>query len=58
VVPFSRRYAEHAIQVLDDVYVSTNRESLRKLLDRDKPMEGLRISSATRAWRLISLRSK
>jgi len=41
---------EHAIQVLDDVYVSTNRELLRKLLDRDKPMEGLRIFIGHSGW--------
>ena len=44
------RPPEHAIQVLDDVYVSTNRELLRKLLDRDKPMEGLRIFIGHSGW--------
>src|SRR5258708_13065649 len=34
---------ENAIQVLDGVYLSTNRELLRKLLSREKPMESLRI---------------
>lgn len=41
---------EHAIQVLDDVYVSTNRELLHRLLDRDKPMEGLRIFVGHSGW--------
>jgi putative AlgH/UPF0301 family transcriptional regulator len=45
---------EHAIQVLDDVYVSTNRELLRKLLDRDKPWKVCASSSAARAARLIA----
>jgi len=41
---------EHAIQVLDGVYVSTNLELLRKLLARDKPMEGLRIFIGHSGW--------
>ncbi len=35
--------SEHATQVLDGVYLSANEELLRKLLGREKPMEGLRI---------------
>jgi putative transcriptional regulator len=41
---------EHATQILDGVYVSTNRELLRKLLGRDKPMEGLRIFIGYSNW--------
>lgn len=41
---------EHAIQVLDGVYLSTNRELLRKLLGREKPMEGLRIFIGYSGW--------
>ena len=41
---------EHATQILDGVYVSTNRELLRKLLGRDKSMEGLRIFIGYSSW--------
>jgi len=41
---------EHATQVLDGVYVSTNRELLRTLLERDKPMQGLRIFIGHSGW--------
>ena len=41
---------EHANQVLDGVYMSTNRELLRKLLGREKPMEGLRIFVGYSGW--------
>ena len=41
---------EDAIQVLDGVYLSTNAELLRKLLGRDKPMEGLRIFIGYSGW--------
>jgi putative transcriptional regulator len=41
---------EHATEVLDGVYVSTNRDLLRKLLGRDKPMEGLRIFIGYSGW--------
>jgi putative transcriptional regulator len=41
---------EHASQVLDGVYASTNREVLRELLGRDKPMEGLRIFIGYSGW--------
>ena len=37
-------------QVLDGVYFSTNRELLRKLLSRNKPMEGLRIFIGHSGW--------
>src|SRR5207249_1126471 len=41
---------EHAMQILDGVYVSTNGELLRKLLARDKPMEGLHIFVGHSGW--------
>src|SRR5882762_4678531 len=41
---------EHAIQALDGVYVSANRELLRELLGRDKPMDGLRIFIGHSGW--------
>jgi putative transcriptional regulator len=41
---------ENATQILDGVYVSTNRELLAKLLSRDKPMEGLRIFTGYAGW--------
>jgi putative transcriptional regulator len=41
---------EHATEVLDGVYFSTNRELLRKLLGRDKPMDGLRIFIGHSGW--------
>lgn len=41
---------ENATRVLDGVYISGNRELLRKLLDRDKPMEGLRIFVGHSGW--------
>jgi putative transcriptional regulator len=39
-----------ATEVLDGIYVSTNQELLRKLLGRDKPMEGLRIFIGYSGW--------
>jgi len=41
---------EHAIRVIDGVYLSANRDLLRKLLDRDKPMEDLRIFVGHSGW--------
>jgi len=41
---------ENATQAIDGVYFSTNPELLRKLLDRDKPMEGLRIFIGHSGW--------
>jgi putative transcriptional regulator len=41
---------ERATQVLDGVYVSTDLELLRKLLSRDKPMDGLRIFIGYSGW--------
>ena len=39
-----------AKKVLDGVYLSTNRDLLRELLGRDKPMEGLRIVVGYSGW--------
>ncbi len=41
---------EHATEVLDGVYLSTDPELLRTLLGRDKPMEGLRIFIGYSGW--------
>jgi putative transcriptional regulator len=41
---------EHATQVVDGVYFSTNPDLLRTLLGRDKPMEGLRIFAGYSGW--------
>jgi putative transcriptional regulator len=41
---------EHAIRVLDGVYLSNDRELLRKLLTREKPMDGLRIFVGYAGW--------
>jgi putative transcriptional regulator len=41
---------EHATRVLAGVYVSTDLELLRKLLSRDKPMDGLRIFVGYSGW--------
>jgi len=41
---------ENATQVLDGIYVSTSLELLRKLLSRDKPMEGLRVFIGYSGW--------
>ena len=40
----------HAIQVVDGVYFSADGDLLRKLLDRERPMEGLRIFIGHSAW--------
>jgi len=39
-----------AVRVVDGVYASTDRNLLRKLLDRDKPMDGLRIFVGFSSW--------
>jgi putative transcriptional regulator len=44
------RPREHATRVVDGVYVSTNRELLRELLGRERPMEGLRIYAGFAGW--------
>jgi putative transcriptional regulator len=41
---------EEAVQVVDGVYLSTDGELLRKLLAREKPMEGLRIFIGYSGW--------
>ncbi len=41
---------ERAIQVVDGVYFSADRELLRKLLDRERPMNGLRIFIGHSGW--------
>ena len=40
----------HATQVLEGVYFSADRELLGKLLERDKPMDGLRIFVGYSGW--------
>jgi putative transcriptional regulator len=39
-----------AVQVLDGVYLSGDRDVLRRLLDRERPMEGLRIFIGHSGW--------
>lgn len=41
---------EHAIRACDGVYLSGSRELLLRLLERDKPMEGLRIFMGHSGW--------
>jgi putative transcriptional regulator len=41
---------EHAMQAFDGVYLSADRELLMKLLDRAKPMDGLRIFIGHAGW--------
>jgi len=41
---------ERALQVLDGVYFSANRELLGTLLKRDKPLDGLRIFVGHSSW--------
>ncbi|MGD0492294.1 MAG: YqgE/AlgH family protein [Steroidobacteraceae bacterium] len=41
---------EHAIQTCEGVYLSADRQLLRQLLDRDKPMAGLRIFVGHAGW--------
>jgi putative transcriptional regulator len=41
---------EHAAQVVDGVYFSMDRDLLRKLLEREKPMEGLRLFIGYSGW--------
>lgn len=40
----------NSTRVMDDVYLSSDRTLLRKLLDRDKPMDGLRIFIGYAGW--------
>jgi putative transcriptional regulator len=46
----SKTTPEHAIQACDGVYLSADRDLLRKLLGRDKPMEGLKIFVGHSGW--------
>jgi putative transcriptional regulator len=41
---------EHAVEVGDGVYFSMDRDVLRELLARDKPMEGLRVFTGYAGW--------
>jgi putative transcriptional regulator len=41
---------EHGIQVVDGIYLGMDAELLRKLLNREKPMEGLRIFIGYAGW--------
>ncbi len=41
---------EHSIKAFDDVYISSSRELLLKLLGRKKPMEGLRVFVGHSGW--------
>jgi putative transcriptional regulator len=47
-----------AIEVLDGIYFSADRELLRQLLGRDKPMEGLRIFVGFSGWGLGQLENE
>jgi len=41
---------EHAVRACDGVYLSASRELLLQLLERDKPMDGLRIYIGHAGW--------
>lgn len=41
---------EHALRVLDGVYVSADPQLLRRMLERDRPMDGLRIFVGHSVW--------
>ena len=41
---------ENALAVLDGIYLSENGELLKKLLNRERPMEGLRIYVGRSGW--------
>jgi putative transcriptional regulator len=41
---------DNAARVLDGVYLSTDRKLLRDLLERDDPMEGLRVFVGYSGW--------
>jgi putative transcriptional regulator len=47
---FDKPPEQPATEVLEGVYFSANRELLRQLLGRDKPMEGLRIFVGFSGW--------
>ncbi len=46
----SSKPPKHAIHAIDDVYLSGDRDALRRLLLREKPMEGLRIFIGHAGW--------
>jgi putative transcriptional regulator len=41
---------EHAVRACEGVYLSASRQLLLRLLERDKPLEGLRIFSGHAGW--------
>ena len=41
---------DHAVRACEGVYLSASRELLLRLLERDKPMEGLRIFAGHAGW--------
>lgn len=41
---------EHSVQAVEDVYLSADSNLLRRLLSRDKPMDGLRIFIGHAGW--------
>lgn len=41
---------EHAVRACEGVYLSSSRELLLRLLERDKPMDGLRIFAGHAGW--------
>jgi len=41
---------EDTVELLEGVYLSGNREKLRELLDRDDPLEGLRVYAGHAGW--------
>ena len=41
---------EHSVRAIHNVYLSADRELLRRLLSRDKPMDGLRIFVGHAGW--------
>ena len=41
---------EHSVQAVEDVYLSADANLLRRLLSRDKPMDGLRIFIGHAGW--------
>jgi putative transcriptional regulator len=46
----AKKPPEHAVPACEGVYLSASREQLVKLLERDKPMDGLRIFIGHSGW--------